>query len=397
MKSLAKAKTFRAARLDALALVATAFAVYWATNDGGFMFFNYHLHLAVAFLDGRTWIANPPSWLTEFAWANGRPYVYYDPFPAVFLMPFASLQGLELNLARVAMGLGAANVGLLRLLLHRVRVQRACANLTCLLFAFGTVHFYAAEYGNTWLFAHLLAVTMLTLALLETQGRANAFLTGLLCALAATSRSPALLAAPALLLLLLRHQPRLRTIFEFALPFGIAAAVLAFYNFARFGNPLDNGYLVANQALFVPEHGSFDWRYLGKNLHHYFLLVPSWQPQWPFLTLTDHGLGLLATTPACLLLLRRGWSQGADDAVFLGRVCLLAVAMVLGLYLFYFWDGWRQFGSRYTLDFTPFLMVALALRNDPRPDLRRWPWPALIATSIAINAWGIWYWKSFLG
>ena len=102
MNSLARAKTFRAARLDALALVASAFAVYWATNDGGFMFFNYHLHLAVAFLDGRTWIANPPSWLTEFAWANGRPYVYYDPFPAVFLMPFASLQGLELNLARVA-------------------------------------------------------------------------------------------------------------------------------------------------------------------------------------------------------------------------------------------------------------------------------------------------------
>ena len=78
-------------------------------------------------------------------------------------------------------------------------------------------------------------------------------------------------------------------------------------------------------------------------------------------------------------------------------LCLLAVAMVFGLYLFYFWDGWRQFGSRYTLDFTPFLMVALALRNDPRPHLRRWPWPALIATSIAINAWGIWYWKSFFG
>lgn len=394
---LPTAEAFGQARRDALVWLAAAWAVYFATNDGGFMFFNYHLHLAVAFLEGRTWIANPPSWLTEFAWADGRPYIYYDPFPAVFLMPFASLRGLELNLAQVAIALGAANVSLLRLLLHRVGVERATGNLTCLLFAFGTVHFYAAEYGNTWLFAHLLAVAALTLALLEATGRANPFLTGLLCACAATSRSPALLAAPALLLLLLRHRRNWRTIFEFGLPFVVAGALLAGYNFARFGDVLDNGYLAANQALFIPQHGSFDWRYVGKNLHHYFLLFPSWQPKWPFFTLTDHGLGLLATTPAMLLLLRRGWSTRAHDGIFLGRVCLLAIAMVLGLYLFYFWDGWRQFGSRYTLDFTPFLMVALALRNDPRAGQWRWPWPALIAISIAINVWGIWYWKSFLG
>ncbi|HAC78721.1 MAG TPA: hypothetical protein DCG06_00375 [Deltaproteobacteria bacterium] len=381
---------------DALWLTLGALAVYWATNDGTFMFFNYHLHLAVSFLEGRTWIADPPSWLTEFAWSGGRPYVYFDPFPAIFLIPFAQAGGLAVNLAYVSIGVGAANIGLMRLLLGQLRVARGNANLTCLLFAFGTVHFFAAEFGNTWLLAHLLACAGLTLAFLEATGRANAFLTGVFCAVAATSRSPSLLGAPVFLFLLWQREKSLRTIFEFGLPFALTAALLAAYNIARFGDPLDNGYIVANQALLAPEHGSFSWRYLGQNLRHYFLLLPTVEKTWPYLKLTDHGLSLIATTPALLLLLRRGWSSGAPDAALLGRASMAGAAMIFSMYLLYFWDGWRQFGSRYTLDFTPFLIVALALRNDPRPGLRPWIWPAAIAISCAINIWGIWYWKTFL-
>ena len=51
------------ARRDALLLGLLALAAYWLSNDGQFMFFNYHLHLAVSFLNGRLYIANPPSWL----------------------------------------------------------------------------------------------------------------------------------------------------------------------------------------------------------------------------------------------------------------------------------------------------------------------------------------------
>ena len=42
-------------------------------------------------------------------------------------------------------------------------------------------------------------------------------------------------------------------------------------------------------------------------------------------------------------------------------------------------DGWRQFGSRYTLDYTPFLIVALALRNDPEDGGREKPWSTVAA------------------
>ena len=46
------------ARRDALLLGLLALAAYWLSNDHQFMFFNYHLHLAVSFLNGRLYIAH---------------------------------------------------------------------------------------------------------------------------------------------------------------------------------------------------------------------------------------------------------------------------------------------------------------------------------------------------
>lgn len=386
-------------RLDALWLAALAYGVYWAANNGGFMYFNYHLHLAFSFLQGRLWIASPPSWLTEFAFYEGRPYVYFDPFPSVFLLPFAARWGLQVNLAQVSMAVGALNVALLRLLFGVLGVRRSTANWTTLLFAAGTVHFFAAMYGNTWLLAHLLAVAALTLAWLEATSQANPFLLGLLCAIAATSRSPALMGAPALLFLVLerRRGAWFRTLFEFSLPLAVTAVLLGLYNFARFGDPLNNGYLMANQALLNPEHGSFSWRYIPQNVYQYFVRFPQFASEWPYVRLDDHGLSLLATTPAVLLLLRPGWSKLAPRAVLRGWVALAGCILTLGLYLCYFWDGWQQFGSRYTLDFTPFLMVALALKNDDRPRHWRWLFLFLVALSIVVNVYGVWWWQTMRG
>lgn len=397
MSGTAEQGRHRRTLLDALLLTVLAAGAYVLANDGGFMFFNYHLHLAVSFLEGRLHIADPPSWLTEFAFANGKPYVYFDPFPAVFLLPFATVWGLKVNIATVSIGVGAVNVGLMRILLGQLGVGRSTANWSTLLFGVGTVHFYAAQYGNTWMLGHLLAVAALTFAWLEASRDAKPFLLGLFCAIAATSRSPALLGTPVFLYLAFRRRPQFSTLVEFGLPLALTAIVLAVYNYARFGDPTDNGYLHANQALLNPEHGSFSWRYIGKNIYQYFGRIPAFQSSPPYLTMDDHGLSLLATTPAALLLLRPRWSTRAPDAKLLGRLAIFGCLAVQGLYMFYFWDGWRQFGSRYTLDYTPFLIVALALRNDPPEGERAWLYPALVAFSVAVNAWGVWYWHTHIG
>ncbi|HZR81794.1 MAG TPA: hypothetical protein VFD92_11910 [Candidatus Binatia bacterium] len=381
-------------RIDALALGLVALAGYWLANNGEFMFFDYHLHLAVAFLDGRLHIANPPSWLTEFAYANGKPYVYFDPFPAILLMPLAALRGLEVNIARVSIALGALNVAFMRVALGALGVGRRTANWCTVLFAFGTVHLFAAQYGNTWLLAHLCAVAALALAWIEAAGPANPLLLGLFSAIAATSRSPALLGCPVFLVIALRRRPGWGTVVRFALPLVATGILMAVYNYARFGEWTNNGYLLANQALLRPEHGSFSWRYIARNLYVYFVRIPEIHGEPPYLVLTDYGISLLATTPAIVLLARPGWSPRAPDAPLVGRLAIAACAAVLFLYLCYFWDGWRQFGCRYTLDFTPFLIVALALRNDDRPGLWRWPLPVLVIASVAVNAWGAWWWRA---
>lgn len=384
----------RGTRLDALVLGLVALAGYWLANNGEFMFFNYHLHLSIAFLEGRLYIANPPSWLTEFAYANGKPYVYYDPFPAILLLPLAAIWGNAVNIARVSIVVGAFNVAFMRLALGALGVGRRTANWCVLLFAFGTVHLFAAQYGNTWLLAHLCAVLALTLAWIEAAGQANPLLLGVFSAVAATSRAPSLLGAPVFLVLALRRRREIATVGWFLLPLAVTAILLGIYNYERFGEWLNNGYLLANQALLRPEFGSFSLRYIWKNLYVYFLRIPLIQSEPPYLVLTDYGISLIATTPAVLLVLRPGWSERAPDAKLIGRLSLAACGAILFLYLCYFWDGWRQFGCRYTLDFTPFLIVALALRNDDRPGLRTWVLPLFVALSIAVNAWAAWWWRA---
>ena len=94
MNGKTEAQSHAGILFDAALSVVLALGLYHVANDGAFMHFNYHLHLASAFLDGRLYIAQPPSWLTEFAFADGKAFVYFDPFPAVFLLPWAWAWGL---------------------------------------------------------------------------------------------------------------------------------------------------------------------------------------------------------------------------------------------------------------------------------------------------------------
>jgi hypothetical protein len=62
------------------------------------------------------------------------------------------------------------------------------------------------------------------------------------------------------------------------------------------------------------------------------------------------------------------------------------------LYLCYNGDGWRQFGSRYSLDYTPFILVILGLYfKDKLPRAVIW----LAGAAFVINLWGVVWWRVF--
>ncbi|MBI6545391.1 MAG: hypothetical protein HY692_01270 [Cyanobacteria bacterium NC_groundwater_1444_Ag_S-0.65um_54_12] len=400
--------------------MALAFLAYTLANNGGFMHFNYHVHLAEAFLQGKLYLLNPPAWLTELAWYQGRPYVYYGPLPSVLLLPLVAIFHESLNLARICTVLGAINVGLVWRLLERLGCSTKTTAWLTAVFAVGSVQFWVSSYGNTWLFAQLCANCFLLTGALEVLGKRRGWLIGLVLGSAVLSREACLLAIPCYLILL--NLPRWRFPSSAGFFVGLSAWGLAaaWYNWARFGNPLDNGYLYANQALWHPPHGSFSLHYLITMLPAYFWRGPTFVPHPPFALLTDHGLSLFWTTPVFLLLfpaanailqgraVREATAEASkDETVDSGarptphryqpyRDRTVAVAAwssllpMAGLYLLYFWDGWRQFGARYSLDYTPFILIILGLylKNNPTRCFQ-----LLAVAAFLVNLWGIAYWR----
>jgi hypothetical protein len=76
----------------------------------------------------------------------------------------------------------------------------------------------------------------------------------------------------------------------------------------------------------------------------------------------------------------------------------LAVATIAVVNLMHFSQGWVQFGYRFSNDFAPFAMILVTL--GIARAMRRGPWGAfaivLVAASVLINAWGV-YWGVKLG
>ena len=67
--------------------------------------FDYFVRLADAFLHGRLYLTEAPSWLNELVPGGGGWYVVYPPVPALLLVPFVALFGLDSqqNVARACL------------------------------------------------------------------------------------------------------------------------------------------------------------------------------------------------------------------------------------------------------------------------------------------------------
>jgi hypothetical protein len=105
-------------------------------------------------------------------------------------------------------------------------------------------------------------------------------------------------------------------------------------------------------------------------------------------------MSLLLTSPALLLgvpgLLAMWRSERRRWAVGVG----LAVSAIALLNLMHFSQGWVQFGYRFSNDFAPFALIPVAVGialYGVRPLT-----VLLVALSVLINAWGV-YWGVTLG
>lgn len=350
--------------------------------------FDGPLHLAERLLAGKAYFDERVSYWEMFE-REGRFYLVYAPLASALLVPYVALGGSSL-------GLPAANALLLLLaavllwrLLRGIKSLRPWAEAGAAAYLLGTPLLYAIAKGDVWLLVHSEGNLFLLAALLALQRRRFAWL-GFFLALALACRHALAFGAPVLLLALARGRPDRRflkrlaavaagALLPAALHFGLTAAMT--------GSPFASTYSLGYREwktppLYTPEH-------LLPNLRFYFTALPGWSPRPPYLVFDPAGQAFWSVSPFFLLLLVLRLRR----RVF--RYFLLAALATFIPYLFFLWNGYAQYGSRYVSDLFPYL-VPLAFTGASRLTGRPGKGLVLllIALSMAINAVAVWRLKT---
>jgi len=434
-----------------LGLVLACLALYQLTRPAHQTIYNHFAWQAQAWLDGRFSIEYPVAAsaagpgndyfndvipVTDAdGLPTGRGMIPFPPLPAVLLLPFVAALGVTVDQVLLAVIVGALDVAAVFWVLGRLGIRPALRFLLALFAGAGTALWYAASLGSTWYFAHVVAVGLALLAVgLALDGAARAardpaarqgFLdvrqlaAGLLLGLAATSRLTVALGF--LFLLLVGGAADRRRWASTAIGMAIPILGLLAYNLAATGSVFSPVYeaLYRYEVVAYPHlgyNGAWslqDVRYIPGNLALMLFSTPTLMPPcdpgvarmpWSAVGCSwavpeQTGMSLLLTSPAYLLALP-ALALWRDRRVAGALLATLAIALVN---LAHFSQGWVQFGYRFSLDFAPFLLVAVALGAERWLGFRGAPRRgrlalvgAMVAISIAVQAWGI-AWARTLG
>jgi hypothetical protein len=358
----------------------------------------YWDQLAVSFLHGKLYLENPTYFhdLTKF---QGHWYVPSPPLPAFVLIPFVLVSGPEINVVRISVFFGALNALVLFFVLEQtarlgwIRLGQTGRLWVVALFAFGTPYLYNVTNAQMWFFSRTLTVGFVALAALAALRSWPAWIAGAFLAAAVCSRPDVAVLWPFLVAIYAQKiwcrapRERLRPLFSVAvqstLPILLAVAGLLYYNFARFGDWLDFGYVTINGAASIVKdaqmYGIFNPVFIPRNLDVMFLKSPEIRSTPPFFFLSRDGMSIFLTTPALLYLFRKQkldlWKIGA----------IVSILINLSLLAMYHNTGSFQFGYNYLLDFIiPLLLILAAGLGEKTPRL----FAVLVVLSGIINLLG---------
>ena len=391
--------------------------------------FNHYAHLADAWLHGRQDLRNgPPAYAqgNDFAEFDGKTYISFPPFPALLMLPFVALAGSPENFrdGQFMVWMAGLAPAFLFLVLEKLRRPTASGDvrskrsettnvLLALLYAFGTVYFFTAVEGTVWFAAHVVGAGLLALYVLFALDAENALLAGVFMACAWMTRPSILLTAPLFALEAIRvctpggipsegtFRERVREIWIrldrmsllrhyalFALPIVIAIGIASWMNYSRYHrfDPTAFGheYLGVVWKGRMQKWGLFGYHYLAKNLGCMLTILPWLPPKGvdsiggAAFKINEHGLAIWFTMPFYFWLLKpktKGWLY-----VLIALSALVPAAMDL----LYQNSGWRQFGYRFSNDYSILLFVLLAIG-----DLGfGWRFRAAAAWGVAWNLFG---------
>jgi hypothetical protein len=321
---------------------------------------------------------------------GGHYYIAVGPLQLLPYLPFAALHVLSKYagyIIGIAVGIPSA---VLALPLTRAWGARgAVAFWVAGFVAFGTLLFYVSLFGDFYYVAHAESFLALTLFLIEWAGRRRGPVLGICLAFSFLARPTTVLAAiPFGLALLWQNRDALgslvRVAVSFALPVGLAIAVYGWFNWVRFGSPFEAGYAISyiiDPALEARRKlGVFSIVQIPENLRLALLALPQQLDHFPYLTADRFGLSMVLVSPALLTALWAGFRSREAQLLW------IAAAIVAVPVFLYYGGGANQYGFRYCLDFTPFL-IALVAAGSGR--WKGWPERLLIVASVASVGYGV--------
>ncbi len=357
--------------------------------------YNNHVLLADAWLHGRVWLDGPVSGIDALLY-QGHYYIIEGPLPAVLLLPLVAIFGLQANQAIVAALCAAVAVAASDLLFARMGVSLKLRSWLVAFFGFGTVMWWCTAFPAVWMFAHVVGAMFGVLIVVECYGKRRPALIGFLIACMALSRFSMILAALPIGYWLFTgtddegETARPGTIRAFVLGLAPLLVLYVAYNYARWHTLGDIGYTVwyHNDQVGEPTGPPFKLHYLPFNLYSFLLYPPAFMEIFPWLKPTSFGVALTFTSPALALAFLTS-PKTREGLVFWSASVLTALPS-----LFYYVNGFEQFGMRHSLDFTPFLLPLVARGLERCPSALSF---GLIVFSIAANAYGVWYSWAFHG
>ena len=316
---------------------------------------------------------------------GGRYYLALGPLQLLAYIPFAAVPDLRVVGGYVTGLLFGVPAAWLALPLARAYGARGTAAYWIAAFtAFGSLLFWVSVFGNVYLLAHAESFLALTLFLIEWAGKRRPALLGACLGVSFLARPTTILAAiPFGLYLVWARRREFRAMALSAVAFGLpvagANAFYGWFNWVRFGSPFETGYsisLLTVQSLQERRaQGLFSIVQIPENVKLAFLQLPDRISQFPFFSASTFGMSMALVSPALVTSL---WAGFRDRTA---RLLWIATLLVAAPVFLYYGGGFVQYGFRYSLDFTPFLVALMAIGSH------RWiGWPERLLVLASIGS-----------
>jgi hypothetical protein len=384
-----------------LAIFGIALCVFCATSANRMLKQSdgpHFVYQADAFLHGQLENRLPAPNDNDWIRYEGKTYVCFPPVPSVLMMPLVAVFGIHFNDVLFTLPFAALNV-LLMFLILQMLVREKLSSMSekdnlwlCALFGFGTVHYSCSVLGEVWFTAQVVGVTFTLLYILCATRARRPLLAGLFLALAFDTRVNLAFTVPYFILQLFFPRNEDGTIAAggwknlakklllFSLPVLLVGIAQMLMNHARFHNVFEFGhsYLAGPAGSRIKEHGLFAFHYLEWNLETLFMGLPDQIGKFPYIGYDPNGMSVFLTTP---VLIRLFWPKARP---WMYPILWAAAVPALLPPLFYQNSGYVQFGYRFSLDITPYLIMLLAVGRTPMNRVTK----GLILAGIAVNLAG---------